>query len=137
MKNLYYSLPDSVIYEINKRVFSMEVIPAINKIIPKGDFSFMITEGSTSYWDRILVRIFTHYYNLLHEIGPEAWKYIYSKRHHQRIISDDDMWILIKSKLDLYGNECFEKGINYMQHISRTGWDRFVKDYFIAQRLSK
>jgi len=114
----------------------MQVIPMINNIVPKGDFSFMITEYSTSYWDRILVRIFTHYYYLLHEIGPEAWRYIYLKRHHQRIISDDDIWILIKSKLDLYGNECFEKGITYMQHISRTGWDTFVRDYLLAREFT-
>ena len=135
--NLYYSLPNGIIYEINKRVFSMEVLPKIKKIIPKGDFSFMIPEGSNSNWDRIFVRILSDYYSLLHEIGPEAWEYLYSKRYHCTIISDDTIWLMIRTKLiSKYGLIFFDRGIKVMQHIARTGWIQFVKEYLIAQQLS-
>lgn len=135
--NLYYSLPNEIIHEINKRVFSMEVLPKIKKIIPKGDFSFMIQEGSNSNWDLIFVKVLSEYYSLLHEIGSEAWDYLYFKRHHCIIISDDSIWLLIKTKLiKKYGVIFFDRGIKIMQHIALTGWNKFVKDYVLAVKLS-
>jgi len=131
--NIYYSLPDSVIYKINKIVFSTEILPEIKKIITPGDFSFMIPkETLTLQWDKLWVLILRDYYNFLYEIGEDAWKFIYKKRHYKLTIyfqSDEPIWQLIKNKLLLYGPVPFEKGLIIMQHISIKGWNKFVKDY--------
>jgi hypothetical protein len=133
--NLYYSLPENVIYEINKKRFTMDVLPKIKSLIVPGDFSFMIPENSTYRWDYLWVMVLRDYYHLLYEIEG-AWTFLHKKRHYQRLNSDEVKYIEIKEKLSIYGPSAFDRGIHIMQNIARVGWKQFVKDYLLAVELS-
>ena len=134
--NLYYSLPDSIIYKINKMMFSQLVLPKITKRVPHGEFSFMLKSGeNNNTWDTLWVLVLKNFYSRLHLIGLEAWDYLYRFRENILIQPDEKIWSTIKQELGEYGPVPFEKGIIIMGYIARKGWDTFVKDYSLAYSL--
>ena len=134
--NLYYSLPESVIFKINKIIFDTHVLPKIKNRIVHGDFSFMLNKKAlTPNWDSLWTMILHDFYSRLHRIGLPAWDYLYRKRNYIFLQSDEPIWITITEKLSEYGSVPFERGMLVMQHIARVGWDKFVEEYSIAMNL--
>jgi hypothetical protein len=130
MKNLYYSLPDSVIYRINKMVFSIEVLPVLNKRIPHGDFSFMIPKNSKSQWDRLWVVVLKETYTRLHLIGPNAWNYLKNKKSN-----NGPIWNTIISAFSDYDPMFFNKSMYTMEYLAKSQWNKFVRDCSISMKL--
>ena len=135
--NLYYSLPDSIIYKINKMMFSQLVLPKITKRVPHGEFSFMLKGGEeNNTWDTLWILILKNFYSRIHLIGLEAWDYLYRRKNNNSPSqSNEKIWSTIKQELGEYGPVPFEKGILIMENIARKGWDTFVKEYSIAYSL--
>lgn len=135
--NLYYSLPDCIIYKINKILFSQLVLPKITNRVPHGEFSFMLKGGENNTWNTLWVLILKNFYSRIHLIGLDAWDYLYRFRGNNNIHneSDEKIWTTITQELGEYGPVPFERGVIIMEHIARKGWDSFVKEYSLAYYL--
>ena len=68
-KNLFYSLPDDVMWVIHKKIFSMEVLKQITR---EGDFSIFNCKPAWKWCDDEC----SICYRVLESVGPEAWSFV-------------------------------------------------------------
>ena len=129
--HLLYDLPDDIIREIYKKLYSNEVLTKLNKYgFSAGDFSFYLTDYSDGF-DMHFCDVLTANYSNINKIGPEAWNCL--KHNTMYSICINKYKYDIMTKID----EAMEKNVEHfddsyidslriMIYIAKIGWEKYV-----------
>jgi len=122
--NLFYSLPDEIMYLIHKKVFSMQVL---KQIIKEGDFSLLDTTPEWK-WCHNECEIC---YRVLESVGPDAWSFV--KKYVFFYEEADRNSPIYKKIMESFTREGFPPeqkflvGMSSMLTISRIGWQNYIE----------
>jgi hypothetical protein len=121
--NLFYSLPDDLMWVIHKKIFSMQVLKQITR---EGDFSIFNTKPEWKWCDDECEIC----YRVLESVGPDAWSFV--KKYRFFYEEADRNSPIYKRIMDAFGvafhpKKKFLVGMSNMMIISRIGWQRYVE----------
>ena len=122
-RNLFYSLPDDLMYVIHKNIFSMQVLKQITK---EGDFSIFNVKPEWK-WCNDECSIC---YRVLESVGPAAWSFVKKYRFfYEEADRNSPIYKLIMNAFGVAfpSEKKFVVGMCNMMIISRIGWQKYVE----------
>jgi hypothetical protein len=123
-KNLFYSLPDDMMYTIHKMVFSMQVLKQITK---EGDFSIFNTNPEWKWCDNECEIC----YRVLESVGPDAWsfvkKYLFFYEQADRNTAIYKQIMKAFTSAGVGPEQKLNVGMSNMMIIARIGWQNYVE----------
>jgi len=121
--NLFYSLPDELMYIIHKKIFSMCVLEELKN--RPGNFNFL-----EHYYDEQWKNMLERDYRVMNKIGTDAWNFV--KKYDDFIWEANRLDPMYKTILDNIGSiknfhngRSFNKSMYHMTMIARHGWENY------------
>ena len=127
MKNLFYSLPDHIMYLIHKKVFSDCVLQEL--LSRPGNFTkYLVNERTSREFENYAYEL-EKSYRRINKHGPHLWNFL--KRYTNFMWFADRYNPMYRVVIDSLSLDCedvnlFKSKLETMTYIARFGWNNYV-----------